>query len=94
MVVRWVQRQRWPGTSASMARSGARSLIKTDEHAAPTHGKLDAIMCGIACGGHPAACYHLYLTLRLRALQELTMPALSPTMEQGNIASWQVLERT
>ena len=39
-----------------MARSGARSLIKSDEHAAPTYGELGATMCMIAWSGPSAAC--------------------------------------
>ena len=77
-----------------MARSAACSLIKTDEQSAPSHGELPLVRCSTASCGHPATRYSADLTLRFCAVQELTMPALSPTMEQGNIASWQVLERT
>lgn len=34
----------------------------------------------------------LILVLRYSTLQELAMPALSPTMSQGNIAKWYVKE--
>jgi hypothetical protein len=51
---------------------------------------VDAL-CGFLPNPRLCRCL-LLLLLLLLLLQALQMPALSPTMEQGNIVSWQVKE--
>jgi biotin carboxyl carrier protein len=68
--------------AAAAAAAGASDACAVAHHGARQHCELAGHYCLLSTQTQP-------LLLLLQALQ---MPALSPTMEQGNIVSWQVKE--